>query len=148
MAEAMRGLPRFDQVVKPCLRGDPLVRSQRDRLLESLLSLDGVHLLGPALQSRLPHHISLLIGDRQNRPLSARAVVRALAREGIACSSGSACHSGRTEDSPILAAMGLAPAWRRSGLRLTLGDWLSDEDLAVVPERLESAASAAPEMLG
>ena len=139
MAEAMRGLPRFDtgrQTVPP---GDPLVRSQRDRLLESLLSLDGVHLLGPALQSRLPHHISLLIGDRQDRPLSARAVVRALAREGIACSSGSACHSGRTEDSPILAAMGLAPAWRRSGLRLTLGDWLSDEDLAVVPERLESA---------
>ena len=135
----MRTLPRFDpghQTVPP---GDPLVRSQRDQLLEYLLRMDGVHLLGPELQSRLPHHISLLIGDRQNRPLSARAVVRALARHGLACSSGSACHSGRTEDSPVLAAMGLAPAWRRSGLRLTLGMWLSDEDLAVVPERLDAA---------
>ena len=139
MAEAMRALPRFDPGRQTLPPGDPLVRSQRDRLLESLLRMDGVHLLGPELQARLPHHISLLIGDRQNRPLSARAVVRAMARDGLACSSGSACNAGRTEDSPILAAMGLAPAWQRSGLRLTLGTWLSDADLAVVPERLDAA---------
>ena len=139
MAEAMRGLPRFDPTVHPVPPGDPSVRIQRDRLLERLLRMDGVHLLGPALQARLPHHISLLIGDRQGRPLSARAVVRAMARDGLACSSGSACHAGRTEDSPVLAAMGTAPAWRRSGLRLTLGMWLSDADLATVPDRLDAA---------
>ena len=139
MAEAMRGLPRFDPTVHPVPPGNPSVRIQRDRLLERLLRMDGVHLLGPALQARLPHHISLLIGDRQGRPLSARAVVRAMARDGLACSSGSACHAGRTEDSPVLAAMGTAPAWRRSGLRLTLGTWLSDADLATVPDRLDAA---------
>ena len=139
MAEAMRGLPRFDPTVHPVPPGDPSVRIQRDRLLERLLRMDGVHLLGPALQARLPHHISLLIGDRQDRPLSARAVVRAMARDGLACSSGSACHAGRMEDSPVLAAMGTAPAWRRSGLRLTLGTWLSDADLATVPDRLDAA---------
>jgi cysteine desulfurase len=139
MAEAMRGLPRFDPTEHPVPPGDPSVRIQRDRLLERLLRMDGVHLLGPELQARLPHHISLLIGDRQGRPLSARAVVRAMARDGLACSSGSACHAGRTEDSPVLAAMGTAPAWRRSGLRLTLGTWLSDADLATVPERLDAA---------
>jgi cysteine desulfurase len=139
MAEAMRGLPRFDPTVHPVPPGNPSVRIQRDRLLERLLCMDGVHLLGPALQARLPHHISLLIGDRQGRPLSARAVVRAMARDGLACSSGSACHAGRTEDSPVLAAMGTAPAWRRSGLRLTLGTWLSDADLATVPDRLDAA---------
>lgn len=139
MAEAMRGLPRFDPTVHPVPPGDPSVRIQRDRLLERLLRMDGVHLLGPELQARLPHHISLLIGDRQDRPLSARAVVRAMARDGLACSSGSACHAGRTEDSPVLAAMGTAPAWRRSGLRLTLGTWLSDADLATVPDRLDAA---------
>ena len=139
MAEAMRGLPRFDPTVHPVPPGDPSVRIQRDRLLERLLRMDGVHLLGPELQARLPHHISLLIGDRQGRPLSARAVVRAMARDGLACSSGSACHAGRTEDSPVLAAMGTAPAWRRSGLRLTLGMWLSDADLATVPDRLDAA---------
>ncbi|AII45246.1 hypothetical protein KR49_02055 [Synechococcus sp. KORDI-49] len=139
MAEAMRGLPRFDPTVHPVPPGDPSVRIQRDRLLERLLRMDGVHLLGPALQARLPHHISLLIGDRKDRPLSARAVVRAMARDGLACSSGSACHAGRTEDSPVLAAMGTAPAWRRSGLRLTLGTWLSDADLATVPDRLDAA---------
>lgn len=139
MAEAMRGLPRFDPTVHPVPPGDPSVRIQRDRLLERLLRMDGVHLLGPELQARLPHHISLLIGDRQDRPLSARAVVRAMARDGLACSSGSACHAGRTEDSPVLAAMGTAPAWRRSGLRLTLGMWLSDADLATVPDRLDAA---------
>ena len=139
MAEAMRGLPRFDPTVHPVPPGDPSVRIQRDRLLERLLRMDGVHLLGPELQARLPHHISLLIGDRQDRPLSARAVVRAMARDGLACSSGSACHAGRTEESPVLAAMGTAPAWRRSGLRLTLGTWLSDADLATVPDRLDAA---------
>jgi len=139
MAEAMRRLPHFNPAHQTVPPGDALVRSQRDRLLESLLQMDGVHLLGPDIQSRLPHHISLLIGDRSDNPLSARAVVRALARDGVACSSGSACHAGRTEDSPVLAAMGLTPAWRRSGLRLTLGEWLSDADLVVVPERLDAA---------
>jgi len=69
-------------------------------------------------------------------------VVRQLARVGIAASSGSACSSGRSTDSPILTAMGLESSRRQSGLRFTLGPWLSNDQLQVVPERLSRAMRA------
>lgn len=45
---------------------------------------------------------------------------------GIASSTGSACHEGQTEPSPVLTAMGLSRARALAALRLTLGRW-SDE---------------------
>ena len=69
--------------------------------------------------------------------MSGRSLVRALDREGIAASSGSACSSGRDSDSPILEAMGVDPLWRRSGLRLSLGNWNDHSELSVINERIQ-----------
>ena len=60
----------------------------------------------------------------------------------MACSSGSACSSGTSSDSPVLTAMGIPGPERQSGLRLTLGPWLSDQDLDAVPARFASAFKA------
>lgn len=72
------------------------------------------------------------------RPLPGRELVRRLAAAGVACSSGSACSSGTSSDSAVLTAMGIAKPERQSGLRLTLGPWLSDQDLDAVPGRFAS----------
>jgi cysteine desulfurase len=113
----------------------------RDGLLEVLLELEGVRLSGPDPRShpgeRLPHHLSLLVADRAGRALSGRALVRELWREGYAVSSGSACRSAGTAASAVLLAMGYGEADATSGLRLSLGPWISPADLAGVPAALE-----------
>ncbi len=120
----------------------------RDQLLERLLPLEGIRLSGPPPGhplGRLPHHISLLISDCDGRPLSGRRLVRALWRRGHAVSSGSACASGlgmaggEERPSPILRAMGYGVAEASSGLRLSLGPWLTPGDLEGLPEALERA---------
>lgn len=115
----------------------------RDRLLELVLKLPGVRLSGvdprDCPQQRLPHHLSLLVSSPAGRPLPGRALVRQLAALGVAASSGSACSSGGSSASSVLRAMGYAEAEAGSGLRLSLGPWLSPADLEPVPALLEEA---------
>ena len=119
------------------------VAGLRDGLLETLLGLEGVRLSGPDPRrepgQRLPHHLSVLVADRAGRPLNGRALVRELWREGYAVSSGSACSSTGTTASPVLRAMGFGEAEAAAGLRLSLGPWLSLDDLVGVAPALERA---------
>jgi cysteine desulfurase len=116
---------------------DP-IESLRDRLLDELLQLEGIRLSGPAPHGpggRLPHHISLLVSGRDGRPLNGRRLVRELDREGYAVSSGTACSStgagqGAGGSSAVLQAMGYDAEEAASGLRISLGPWLSARDLA------------------
>ena len=124
---------------------DPLI-ARRDALLTGLLQLPGVELTGPDPRQdpaqRLANHISLLVASPQGVPLSGRSVVRAMSRLGYGISSGSACSSSKAAGSPILEAMGIAPERSSSGLRLSLGSWHRDADLAPVPIALREAIAA------
>ncbi len=120
----------------------------RDRLRQRLGQIPGLQFTGPP-QQRLPHHLSLLLQTPEGRPLAGRAAVRALARRGVAVSSGSACSSGRDGPSPSLLALGYGPEQARAGLRLSLGPWITEADLEPLPGLLESvihelAAAGAP----
>ncbi len=48
---------------------------------------------------------------------------------GIASSTGSACHEGNTEPSPVLTAMGLSCSRALAALRLTLGRWTDEQQV-------------------
>jgi cysteine desulfurase len=115
----------------------------RDRLRDCLAALPGVRLSGSRWQ-RLPHHLSLLLSSAAGEPLCGRAAVRALARQGVAASSGSACSSGRSRPSATLLAIGCSVAEARSGLRLSLGPWIDDAALAPLPGLLESLLPTLP----
>ena len=121
---------------------DPIA-GLRDQLLARLLELPGVRLTGPDpwrdAEARLPHHLSVLISGANGEPLSGRALVRELAAEGLACSSGSACSSSGSSASPVLRAMGFSEAEAGSGLRLSLGPWLTEQDLEPVATLLGAA---------
>lgn len=139
---------------------DPLT-PLRDGLWHALQALPGVELLGPQTgdaERRLPHHLSLLVRSGQGRPLPGRALVRALDRRGVACSSGAACSARRPSQpgqtaipagaSPVLLAMGYNPEEASGGLRLSLGPWLMATDLTAVPERLALAIAEVEASLG
>ena len=81
----------------------------------------------------------MLVGTTSNIPISGREVVRMLDHYGISASSGSACKSGTLEDSLTLKAMGFEPKWLKSGLRLSLGPWLSNEDILAIPQILKDS---------
>jgi cysteine desulfurase len=47
----------------------------------------------------------------------------------IASSTGSACHEGSTDPSPVLMAMGMSRERALGALRLTLGRWTTEDEL-------------------
>ena len=101
----------------------------RNQLLGKLLSVPGVRLSGPDPGPwRLPHHISLLISADDGRPVAGRWLVRELARQGYATSSGSACSSSGSAASPVLLAMGYSEDEACSGIRISLGPWHTAAD--------------------
>jgi len=121
----------------------PSLAPLRDTLLHRLLSLPGLRLSGPPPgDSRLPHHLSLLVANEAGLPLSGRNLVRELSRQGFALSSGSACSSSGSSASPVLRALGYGEADAASGLRISLGPWHRAADLEALVRALQMALAA------
>jgi cysteine desulfurase len=68
-----------------------------------------------------PEHVLPHVLDVSFPDASGEALVEALDLEGIAVSTGAACHSGSTEPSPVLLAMGVSQELARAALRFSLG---------------------------
>jgi cysteine desulfurase len=84
--------------------------------------------------------------------LEGEALVIALDLKGVAVSGGSACHSGATEPSHVLVAMGLNKTRARASLRFSLLKTATDADvdyvLKVVPEAVEHLRAISPVAAG
>ena len=68
--------------------------------------------------------------------LEAEAVLLALATKGISVSTGSACTEESEEVSHVLLSIGLPPEIARSAIRMSLGRFNTDEDIALVLREL------------
>ena len=75
--------------------------------------------------SRRAPHVSMLVWPGW----SGAELVAALDLEGVSVSSGAACSAGTVEPSPVLAAM-LGNRDAASGIRCSLGETTTDEDIA------------------
>jgi cysteine desulfurase len=62
---------------------------------------------------------------------------------GVAASTGSACHAGRIELSPVLEAMCVAPEVGMGAIRFSLGRGTTREEIETVVERLNGALAVA-----
>jgi len=56
--------------------------------------------------------------------------------DGIAASTGSACHTDRVEISPVLEAMAVSPEVGQGALRFSLGRGTTQDEIDSVVERL------------
>ncbi len=88
------------------------------------------------LEQALPGHLSLNGHPGERLPNTLNISVEGIVGEEvlaatpeIASSTGSACHEGSTDPSPVLMAMGQTRAHALGALRLTLGRWSSAEDV-------------------
>jgi cysteine desulfurase len=84
--------------------------------------------------------------------LEGEALVIALDLKGVCISGGSACHSGATEPSHVLMAMGLDETRARASLRFSLLKTATEADvdyvLQVVPEAVEHLRALSPVAAG
>jgi cysteine desulfurase len=84
--------------------------------------------------------------------LEGEALVIALDLKGVCISGGSACHSGATEPSHVLMAMGLDKTRARASLRFSLLKTATEADvdyvLQVVPEAVEHLRALSPVVAG
>jgi cysteine desulfurase len=127
------------------------VAQLRDRLETEVLRLPGTGLNGAGPDGKpVPRAANTTNIWFDN--LEGEALVIALDLKGIAVSGGSACHSGATEPSHVLMAMGLDKTRARASLRFSLLKTATDADvdhvLRVLPEAVEHLRAISPVAAG
>jgi cysteine desulfurase len=123
----------------------------RDRLEENVLKIAGTRVNGGWDNgNRVPRTANTTNISFDN--VEGEALVIALDLKGVAVSGGSACHSGSTEPSHVLMAMGLDKNAARASLRFSLMKTATDADidyvLQVVPEAVERLRALSPVVAG
>lgn len=100
-----------------------VVAAMRDRFEQAVCANTKAFVIG-AESERLPHtsNIGFLGLERQ-------ALQMALDLRGIACSTGSACASGSSRPSPVLAAMNLPEEVSRGSLRFSLSKYTNQSEM-------------------
>lgn len=78
---------------------------------------------------RLPNTLNVSFPGRNGAEILARL-------DGVAASTGSACHAGRIELSPVLEAMGIAPEVGLGAIRFSLGRGTARQDIDETADRL------------
>lgn len=106
------------------------IRELRDRFWQALLALygDGVVLNGHA-DHRLPNTLNVSFVGQAGADVLARL-------DGVAASTGSACHAGRVELSPVLAAMAVSEHVGMGAVRFSLGRGTTQAEIDAVIEQL------------
>ena len=109
------------------------VRALRERFWQALQRRlgDRVALNGHP-QHRLPNTLNISFVGQVGAEILQRL-------DGVAASTGSACHAGRIELSPVLKAMGMLPEIGMGAIRFSLGRHTTDAEIDAVTEQLTSA---------
>jgi cysteine desulfurase len=103
----------------------------RDRLIKKVFeNIDHVRLNGHPTK-RLPGNANFCF-----EYIEGESMLLSLDMEGIAASSGSACTSGSLDPSHVLLAIGLPHEIAHGSLRLSLGDFNTEEEVDYVVEKL------------
>jgi cysteine desulfurase len=127
------------------------VAALRDKLEAGVLALPATGLNG-ALTDGKPVPRAANTTNIWFDNLEGEALVIALDLKGIAVSGGSACHSGATEPSHVLMAMGLDKARARASLRFSLLKTVTeaqiDRVLQIVPEAVQQLRALSPVAAG
>ncbi len=107
----------------------------RERLLSGLVARVGPVKVNGRPERRLPNTLNICVPGVVGEEVLART-------PEVAASTGSACHAGLTEPSPVLLAMGIEPALALGALRLSLGRWTTAEEIDRAVEHLSNAILA------
>jgi cysteine desulfurase len=124
------GLGKACEIAKKYLSEDRMV-NLRDHFWKLLQETFGeeVVLNGHPVH-RLPNTLNVSLVRRVGSEILAQL-------NGVAASTGAACHSGSVELSPVLKAMGIPPEIGMGAIRFSLGRTTKFEELEAVAESLK-----------
>jgi len=130
------GLGAACRLAKPLLPNEA-IRELRDDFWQRLRDTfgGGVFLNGHETL-RLPNTLNVSFPGRIGADILANL-------DGVAASTGSACHEGTIELSPVLAAMGVTPEVGGGAIRFSLGRGTTEGEIESVVERLEAVVEEA-----
>jgi len=125
----------------------PRLAALRNRLEAEILALPGTGVNGGKDVPRTANTTNIWFDQ-----LEGEALVIALDLKGVSVSGGSACHSGATEPSHVLLAMGLNKNRARASLRFSLLKTATEADidhvLRVVPQAVGHLRALSPVAAG
>lgn len=104
---------------------------KRNRLIEGILEKVPYTKINGSLEDRLPGNINFSFEF-----IEGEGILLLLNHFGISASSGSACTSGSLDPSHVLLSIGLPHEIAHGSLRLTVGDFTTDEDIEYIIETL------------
>lgn len=107
------------------------IQGLRDRLLEAIADLDGVH-CNTRLEASVPNIINLGFEGVDGESLL-------MALRDIALSTGSACNSASVEPSYVLQGIGVPRRLALASLRLSIGRFTSEDDIDRAGQALRTA---------
>ncbi len=120
------------------------VSKMTSHLKKNLVKNEQLTFIGPH-NERLPNNLSFLCHTKSMIPINGREIVRLLSQHGVYISSGSACSSSSQGPNPILVAINVDKTLQESGLRITIGPWISNDDINSVSNIIyESLQSLEP----
>jgi cysteine desulfurase len=126
------GLGKACEAAKKYLNDDK-IRNLRDRFWEMLQkNSNNEVVLNGHLIHRLPNTLNVSFVGRVGSELLAQL-------DGVAASTGAACHSGSVELSPVLKAMGIPPEVGMGAIRFSLGRTTTLQELERVIQFLKKA---------
>lgn len=107
------------------------LRPLRERLLDGVRAAAPDAIVNGDMERRVAGNLNVSIPGAEGETL-----LLLLDREGISCSSGSACSSGALDPSHVLLALGTPKALAEGSLRFSLGRTSTDADVDAVIEAL------------
>lgn len=147
------GLAKAAELAMHSLEDGTMLRlaSLRDRLEAGILAVPGTGVNGAWEGGRPVPRVANTTNIWFDQ-LEGEALVIALDLKGVSVSGGSACHSGATEPSHVLMAMGLSKTKARASLRFSLLKTATQADvdyvLKVVPAAVEHLRALSPVAAG
>ena len=116
-------------------RTAPHVRALRDRLIAGALEIERSRVNGGTVR-RLDGNVSVCFEG-----VEGEALLLHLDLAGIAASSGSACTSGSLDPSHVLLAIGLPHEVAHGSLRLSVGEYNTDEEMAYIVDNVRQVVA-------
>ena len=107
----------------------------RDRLIDGLTGLPYTRLTGDPV-NRLPGTASFVFEG-----VEGEALLLHLDARGICASSGSACSSASLDPSHVLLAIGLPHEVAHGSLRLSVGEYNTDEEMAYIVDNVRQVVA-------
>lgn len=132
--ENVAGIVGMGEALALAVRGmekvNARLRDMQKTLMRGLAALPGVHITGCGednLERRLPNNISVYAEG-----VTGESLVLALDMQGICAGNGSACAGGSVEPSHVLTAIGLKKEQAYGGLRFSLSQYSTMEEVETV----------------